>query len=154
MSRQAWFTLAIASAAAFMVALEVTVISLALPEIQDAFPGTEYSTLSWIFNAYSIGVASLLLVAGWASDLYGRKRLFLVGMTIFALGSLGAGTAQGINWLIGARAVQSIGGAMLFPSGLALVLAIFPAARRQMAIGIWAATGGMAGAFGPSSARC
>ena len=63
-SRQAWFTLAIASAAAFMVALEVTVISLALPEIQDAFPGTEYSALSWIFNAYSIGVASLLLVAG------------------------------------------------------------------------------------------
>ena len=148
-SRQAWFTLAIASAAAFMVALEVTVISLALPEIQDAFPGTEYSTLSWIFNAYSIGVASLLLVAGWASDLYGRKRLFLLGMTIFALGSLGAGTAQSINWMIGARAVQSIGGAMLFPSGLALVLAIFPMAKRQMAIGIWAATGGMAGAFGP-----
>ena len=120
--------------------------------IQDAFPGTEYSTLSWIFNAYSIGVASLLLVAGWASDLYGRKRLFLLGMTIFALGSLGAGTAQSINWMIGARAVQSIGGAMLFPSGLALVLAIFPMAKGQMAIGIWAATGGMAGAFGPSVA--
>jgi EmrB/QacA subfamily drug resistance transporter len=149
-SREAWLTLAVASTAAFMVALEVTVISLALPEIQDAFPGTEYSTLSWIFNAYSIGVASLLLVAGWAADLYGRKRLFLAGMTLFALGSLGSGTAQSMNWLIAARAVQSIGGSMLFPSGLALILAIFPVARRQMAIGIWAATGGMAGAFGPS----
>src|SRR4029077_3466204 len=85
LSRQAWLTLAVASTAAFMVALEVTVISLALPEIQRAFPGTEYTTLSWVFNAYSIGVASLLLVAGWASDLYGRKRLFLLGMALFAI---------------------------------------------------------------------
>lgn len=149
-SRLAWFTLAISSAAAFMVALEVTVISLALPDIQDAFSGAAISTLSWIFNAYSIGVASLLLLAGWASDLFGRKRLFLIGMSVFAIGSFGAGAAQSVAMLIAARAVQSVGGAMLFPSGLALVLAIFPPARRQLAIGIWAATGGLAGAVGPS----
>ena len=149
-SRLAWFTLAIASLAAFMVALEVTVISLALPEIQDGFAGVSIPTLSWIFNAYSIGVASLLLVSGWAADLFGRKRVFLTGMAIFAVGSLGAGTAQSVGFLIGARALQSIGGSMLFPSGLALVLSVFPPARRQMAIGIWAATGGLAGAVGPS----
>lgn len=149
-SGQAWFTLGISSCAAFMVAMEVTVIALALPRIQGAFPGTTSSTLSWVFSAYSIGVASLLLVAGWAADLYGRKRLFLIGMTIFALGSLLSGTAQSMAWLIGARALQSLGGAMLFPSGLALVLAIFPPTKRQLAIGIWAATGGLAGAIGPS----
>ncbi|MEA3215427.1 MAG: hypothetical protein QOJ19_1583, partial [Acidimicrobiia bacterium] len=148
-SRQAWMTLAIASVAAFMVALEVTVISLALPEIQDGFPGTSTATLSWVFSAYSIGVASLLLIGGWASDLLGRKRLFLIGMTIFALGSLGSGSARSMGWLIGARVVQSIGGALLFPAGLALVLAIFPIARRQMAIGIWGGVGGLAGALGP-----
>jgi len=150
-SRLAWFTLAIASAAAFMVALEVTVISLALPRIAAAFPTATPSKLSWVFSAYSIGVASLLLVGGWAADLYGRKRLFLTGMTLFALGSLLSGTAGTMEWLIGARALQSVGGAMLFPSGLALVLAVFPPAKRQLAIGIWAATGGLAGAVGPSA---
>lgn len=148
--RAAWITLGIASTAAFMVALEVTVISLALPEIEDGFPGVTSSTLSWIFNAYSIGVAALLLVAGWAADLYGRKRLFLTGMAIFAAGSTAAGLAPSVELLITARVVQSIGGSMLFPSGLALILAAFPPARRQMAIGIWAATGGLAGAVGPS----
>lgn len=147
----AWLTLGIASMAAFMVALEVTVISLALPRIQDAFPEASPATLSWVFSAYSIGVASLLLVSGWAADLFGRKRLFLVGMTIFAIGSLLSGTAQSMAWLIAARALQAVGGAMLFPSGLALVLAIFPPARRQLAIGIWAAMGGLAGAVGPSA---
>ena len=150
-SMLAWLTLAIASSAAFMVALEVTVISLALPRIQDAFPKALPSTLSWVFSAYSIGVASLLLVGGWAADLYGRKRLFLTGMTIFAVGSFLAGTAQSVTWLIAARALQAVGGSMLFPSGLALVLAIFPPARRQLAIGIWAAMGGLAGAIGPSA---
>ena len=149
-TRLAWATLAIASMAAFMVALEITVISLALPEIGDAFPGTTTSSLSWIFSAYSIGVATLLLVAGWASDLLGRKRVFLTGMAIFATGSLLAGASPSIGMLISARALQSVGGAMLFPSGLALVLAIFPPSRRQFAIGIWAAMGGFAGAFGPS----
>lgn len=148
--RLAWATLAISSVAAFMVALEVTVISLALPQIQDAFPTTKPSTLSWVFSAYSIGVASLLLVGGWASDLFGRKKLFLTGMAVFAIGSLGSGTAQSAAWLISARVVQSVGGAMLFPSGLALVLAVFPIARRQMAIGIWGGVGGLAGAVGPS----
>ncbi len=149
-SKLAWATLAISSVAAFMVAMEVTVISLALPRIQGAFPASNPSSLSWVFSAYSIGVASLLLVAGWASDLFGRKRLFLVGMTVFAVGSLLSGAAQSLPWLIGARALQSVGGAMLFPSGLALVLAIFPPTRRQLAIGIWAAMGGLAGAVGPS----
>ncbi len=133
-----------------MAALEVTIISLALPLMQDSFAGVETATLSWVFTAYSIGIASLLLLSGWAADLFGRKRLFLTGMVVFALGSLGSGAAQSVAWLIAGRVVQAAGGAMLFPAGLALVLAVFPAAKRQMAIGIWAAIGGLAGAVAPS----
>ncbi|MEL6981555.1 MAG: MFS transporter, partial [Actinomycetota bacterium] len=96
-----------------------------------------------------IGVASLLLVAGWAADRFGRKRTFLLGLGIFALGSLGSGLAPGAETLIAARVLQSIGGALQFPAGLALLLPAFPYERRQMAIGIWGAMGGLAAALGP-----
>jgi EmrB/QacA subfamily drug resistance transporter len=144
-----WPTLTITSVVGFMVSLEITVIALALPEIRSAFPGTAESTLSWIITAYNIGLASLLLVAGWASDRFGRKLIFLAGLTLFSLGSLGAGLAPGIEALIGARVFQSIGGAMQLPAGLALLLEATPPQRRQFAIGIWGAMGGLAAAIGP-----
>ncbi len=147
--RRAWLTLAVTSLVGFMVSLEITVIALALPDIRDAFPDASESTLSWIITAYSIGVASLLLVAGWAADRYGRKRAFLIGLGIFAVGSLLAGLAPTAESLIAARVAQSIGGALQFPAGLALLLPAFPFQRRQMAIGIWGAMGGLAAALGP-----
>ncbi|MGI9595896.1 MAG: MFS transporter, partial [Acidimicrobiales bacterium] len=147
--RSSWLTLAVTSVVGFMVSLEITVISFALPEIRDAFPDASESTLSWIITAYNIGVASLLLVAGWGADRFGRKKVFLIGLTIFAIGSVGSGLAQSSTMLIGARLVQAIGGAMQFPAGLALLLPAFPVERRQMAIGIWGAMGGLAAALGP-----
>lgn len=147
--RSAWRTLAVTSIVGFMVSLEITVIALALPDIREAFPDAAESTLSWIITAYNIGVASLLLVAGWAADRFGRKRTFLLGLGVFALGSLGSGLAPGAESLIAARVVQSIGGALQFPAGLALLLPAFPYERRQMAIGIWGAMGGLAAALGP-----
>ncbi len=146
---RAWRTLAVTSIVGFMVSLEITVIALAFPDIREAFPGASESTLSWIITAYNIGVASLLLVAGWAADRFGRKRLFLAGLGVFAIGSLGSGLAPGAEALIGARVLQSIGGALQFPAGLALLLPAFPYSRRQMAIGIWGAMGGLAAALGP-----
>ncbi len=148
-TRQSWLTLVIASAVGFMVSLEITVIALAFPEIRSAFPTTAESTLSWIITAYSIGLASLLLLAGWASDRFGHKKLFLTGLVIFAIASLLAGLAPNVPILLGARLIQSIGGAMQFPSGLALLLAAFPIERRQLAIGVWGAMGGLAAAAGP-----
>lgn len=132
-----------------MVSLEITVIALALPDIRAAFPDASEATLSWTITAYNIGVASLLLVSGWGSDRFGRKRLFLAGLSIFAVGSLAAGFAPNVELLIAARALQSIGGALQFPSGLALLLPAFPFERRQMAIGVWGAMGGLAAALGP-----
>lgn len=148
--RSAWRTLAITSAVVFMVSLEITVIALALPEIRDAFPEASDSSLSWILTVYNIGVASLLLLSGWWADKSGRKKVFLIGLTFFAIGSVIAALAPNIELLIAARAIQSIGGAIQYPAGLALLLPAFPAERRQMAIGIWGAMGALAAALGPS----
>ncbi len=147
--RNAWLTLAMTALVGFMVSLEITVISLALPEIRASFEGTAESTISWIITAYNIGLAALLLVAGWGADRFGRRRVFITGLLIFAVGSLLSGLAPTIETLIVARVLQSIGGAMQFPSGLALLLTAFPPQRRQMAIGVWGAMGGLAAAVGP-----
>jgi EmrB/QacA subfamily drug resistance transporter len=149
--RKAWLTLAITSASIFMVSLEITVISLAFPEILAAFPDTPPTTLSWVFTAYNIGVASLLLVSGWLADRNGRKRIFLAGLAVFAVGSLGSGLAWSAEALIGMRVVQAVGGAALYPASLALLLGAFPPQRRQLAVGVWGAMGGIAAAFGPTA---
>ncbi len=132
-----------------MVSLEITVISLAFSDIQESFEGTTRATLSWIFTAYNIGIAALLLLAGWAADRYGRKKLFLIGLAVFSIGSLLSGLSVDAPTLIAARVVQSIGGAMQFPAGLALLLPAFPPEKRGMAVGIWGATGALAAALGP-----
>ncbi len=133
-----------------MVSLEITIIALALPEIREAFPEASDSTLSWILTVYNIGVASLLLLSGWWADKAGRKKVFLIGLTFFAIGSVIASVAPTVELLIVARGIQSIGGAIQYPAGLALLLPAFPAARRQTAIGIWGAMGALAAALGPS----
>ncbi|MEL6892271.1 MAG: MFS transporter [Actinomycetota bacterium] len=146
----AWRTLAITSMVSFMVSLEITVIALARSEIAGAFPDASAGTLSWVITAYNIGVASLLLPFGWAADRFGRRRVFLAGVATFAVGSILSGVANSVGLLIAARVMQSIGGAMQFPAGLALLLTAFPIARRQLGIGIWGAMGGLAAALGPS----
>jgi len=149
-SAAAWRTLGVTSMVSFMVSLEITVIALARAEIAEAFPDASPSTLSWVITAYNIGVASLLLPSGWAADRYGRRKLFMWGLAIFAVGSLLSGLAPGSELLIVARLLQSVGGALQFPAGLALLLTAFPAQHRQMGIGIWGAMGGLAAALGPS----
>lgn len=146
----AWRTLAITSVVVFMVSLEITVIALALPEIRDAFPSSSDATLSWILTSYNIGVASLLLLSGWWADNAGRKKVFLIGLACFALGSVLASIAPSIELLIVGRVVQSVGGAIQYPAGLALLLPAFPPERRQTAIGVWGAMGALAAAVGPS----
>lgn len=143
-------TLLITSAAVFMVSLEITIIALAFPQIQEAFPDTSEATLSWVITAYNIGVASLLLLSGWWADNAGRKKVFLIGLLAFAAGSLLAGVAWSAPVLIGSRVLQSIGGAIQYPAGLALLLSAFPPEKRPSAIGVWGAMGALAAALGPS----
>lgn len=148
--RSAWLTLGVVSVAVFMVAMELTIISLALPDIRTALADTTPAALSWVVNAYAIVVAALLLLSGWLADRYGRRRIFRLGLVIFALGSIVAGASNSIGMLIAARALQAVGGSMQYPAGLALLLTAFPRGRHQTAIGIWGATGGLAAALGPT----
>ena len=148
--RSAWLTLAVVSVAVFMVAMELTIIALALPEIRAALSGATPAALSWVVNAYSIVVAALLLLSGWLADRYGRKRVFRTGLALFALGSVAAGASTSIEMLIAARALQAVGGSMQYPAGLALLLGAFPRNRHQTAIGAWGAMGGLAAATGPA----
>ena len=148
--RSAWLTLAVVSVSVFMVAMELTIIALALPEIRAALSGATPAALSWVVNAYSIVVAALLLLSGWLADRFGRRRIFRLGLIVFAVGSVAAGASDSIGMLITARAVQAVGGSMQYPAGLALLLDAFPRSRHQTAIGIWGAMGGLAAGLGPA----
>ena len=141
----------------FMALLDVTIVNIAIPSIQSDLH-TDLTTVTWVLNAYSLVFAVLLVTMGRFADQYGRKRIFLLGMVIFSVGSLLCALAPtiasltgvaGIDWLIGARAFQAIGAASLNPVSLAIIMAVFPRERRGAAIGIWGALSGIAAATGP-----
>ena len=147
--RSAWISLAIGTATAFLVVLDVSVVNVAFPSIaEDLDAGA--TGLSWIVSGYSVALASFLLLAGRLADRIGRKRVYLLGLATFVLASLLCGLAPNTPSLIAARVAQAIGGAALFPASLALALPEFPASRRAMAIGFWGAMGALGAAFGPS----
>lgn len=147
---RAWLVLLLACMAGFAGALDLSIVFVVFPEIEDAFPDASTALLSWVLTTYGIVVAALLVPGGRLADLLGRRRVFLTGVVIFGLGALASGAAPGPGFLIAARAVQASGGALMTPAAMALVLREFPADRRAMAIGIWGAVGGVAAAAGPS----
>src|SRR3954469_16901384 len=141
--------LAVVSAAVFMASLDLFVVNVAFPDIEQQFGGTSLANLSWILNGYTIVFASLLVPLGRAADRLGRKRFFIGGLLLFVLSSALAATAPSVEALVAARVVQAVGAAALMPTSLALLLAEIPLQKRAAAIGIWAATGGIAAAAGP-----
>src|ERR1700728_2838974 len=146
-SRMIW-AFAVTSTALFMASLDNLVVTTALPSIRDHLhAGLE--GLQWTVNAYTLTFAVLLLTGAALGERYGRRRVFSAGLALFTAGSAAAALAPGIGWLIGARAVQGVGAAMLIPLTLTLLSAAVPARRRGMALGIWGAVGGLAVALGP-----
>jgi EmrB/QacA subfamily drug resistance transporter len=144
-----WWTLIAVSVATFMLLLDITVVNTALPSIRDDL-NTSFTDLQWVVDAYSLSLAAVVLTAGVLADRFGRKRLFAAGLTIFTLASLLCGLAGDPTFLNIARAVQGVGGAIMFAVSLALVAQEFPAGReRGMAMGIYGATIGIAVAIGP-----
>lgn len=142
-------TLAITCIGLFMVLLDTTIVNVALPTIQSDLKAS-LSDLQWVVDAYTLPFAALLLTAGTLGDRYGRKRVFLVGLVGFTLGSAICGFAPNLEWLIGGRVLQGAGGAALSPGSLSLLAAAFPDNReRTQAIGIWAGISGLALAAGP-----
>jgi EmrB/QacA subfamily drug resistance transporter len=141
--------LAVVSAAVFMASLDLFVVNVAFPDLQRDFEGTSLANLSWVLNGYTIVFASLLVPLGRAADRLGRRKFFVGGLLLFIAASAGAAAAPSIEALVAARVVQAVGAAALMPTSLALLLAEIPLQKRATAIGIWAATGGIAAAAGP-----
>lgn len=133
----------------FLVSMDVTIVSVALPGIADTLHESPAS-LSWVFTSYNITFAGLLLLAGKLGDRWGRKPAFMGGLVVFAIASLLAASAQTIEVLIAARVAQAIGSALIYPASLALLLPEFPASRRSMAIGVWGGIAGLGGALAPT----
>jgi EmrB/QacA subfamily drug resistance transporter len=131
-----------------LVMIDGTVVNVALARIGRDL-GAGFSDLQWIVNAYTLALASLILLGGSLGDHVGRKRIFLIGAVWFALASLACGLAPNVAVLIAARALQGVGGALLTPGSLALISASFHGPDRSAAVGAWSGLGGIAGAVGP-----
>jgi EmrB/QacA subfamily drug resistance transporter len=143
-----WRILALVALAQFMVVLDVTIVNVALPDIQRHL-GFSTDGLQWVVNAYLLLFGGFLLLGGRLGDVLGRRRIFLTGLGIFALASLAAGFAPSSGVLIAARAVQGFGAALLSPAALAIVTVTFPHGReRNTALGIWGALAGLGGTLG------
>ena len=143
-----WVTLAAVSFGLFMIMLDNTVVNVALPTMQRDLH-VSISQLEWVVIAYALTFASLLITGGKLADLYGRRRIFVVGLAIFTLSSLACGLAPSAGFLIGARAVQGVGAALMNPATLSIIVATFPPKQRGQAIGIWAGVSALALAIGP-----
>ncbi|MEU3610883.1 DHA2 family efflux MFS transporter permease subunit [Streptomyces sp. NPDC006872] len=142
------WALVITSVAGFMAALDNLVVTTALPSIREDLGGG-LGDLEWTVSAYTLTFAVLLMFGAALGDRFGRRRMFLVGLTVFTVASAAAAMAPGIDSLIAARAVQGVGAAVMMPLTLTLLTAAVPAAKRGMAYGIWGAVNGLAVASGP-----
>jgi len=142
-------TLVVTCLGFFIVLLDASIVSVALPTIQTDLHA-HLSDLQWVVDAYTLPFAALLLTAGTLGDRYGRKRLFLAGLVLFLLGSLLCGFAQTLAWFLIGRVIQGVGGAALTPGSLAVLVAAFPEPKaRAQAIGLWSGISGIALAAGP-----
>ena len=131
-----------------MAFLDGTVVNLALPTLQTVFRA-DVSKVQWVVETYALTLASLLLVGGSMGDRYGRRKMYVYGVAIFAVCSITCGMAPDIGWLIGARALQGAGAALLIPGSLALITATFPESERGRAIGTWSGFSAITAAIGP-----
>lgn len=143
-----WWTLGALSFALFMVMLDNTVVNVALPSIERDLHAS-VSELEWVVSAYVLTIAVFLLTGGKLADYLGRRRIFLIGLAVFAISSLLCGLAPNIHILIAARAVQGTGAAMMLPATLSIISATFPAEERGAAVGTWAGIAATALAIGP-----
>jgi EmrB/QacA subfamily drug resistance transporter len=140
--------LLVIATAQLMVVLDATIVNVALPHIQRAF-GFSGSGLEWVVNAYALAFGGLLLLGGRAGDLLGRRRVFIAGLLLFSAASLAGGFATSQGWLLAARAVQGVGGAITAPTALALITTTFPEGTpRNRAMGVYAAMSVAGGAVG------
>src|SRR6266540_147408 len=146
--RRKWLALALLCVVQFMVVLDIAIVNVALPSIKVDL-GFSQENLQWVISAYALVFGGFLLLGGRAADLLGRRRIFLAGIIVFTLASLFAGLAWSEASLIGARAFQGLGAAIISPAALSILSTTFAEGReRNIALGVWGAVGGFGAAAG------
>jgi EmrB/QacA subfamily drug resistance transporter len=144
-----WAVLVVVSLGFFMTLLDLTIVNIAIPNMIDKLHASLDDVL-WVLNAYALVLAVLVITAGRLGDILGPRTMFVTGILVFTAASAACGFAPGAGWLIGFRAVQGLGAAMLMPQTLAIVTMVFPPDRRGAAFGIWGAVAGLATIAGPT----
>src|SRR5207248_1730971 len=147
--RSPWVILLVLCLGFFMILLDLTIVNVAIPSIIDGLHAG-LDEILWVLNAYILVYAVLLITAGRLGDMFGAKRLFLIGLAVFTAASVGCSLAQSPGQLIFARVIQGVGGAILTPQTLSILTNIFPADKRGAAFGIWGAVAGVASVTGPT----
>jgi EmrB/QacA subfamily drug resistance transporter len=146
--RMKWFALALLAAVQFMVVLDIAIVNVALPSIQTDLDFSQ-ANLQWVISAYALVFGGFLLLGGRTADIVGRRRVFMIGLVAFTIGSLLCGLAWSEASLIGARAIQGLGAATISPAALAILMTTFAEGReRNVALGVWGAVGGFGAAAG------
>lgn len=146
--RMKWLGLALLATVQFMVVLDIAIVNVALPSIQTDLEFSQ-ANLQWVISAYALVFGGFLLLGGRAADLLGRRRIFMLGLIAFTIGSLLCGLAWSEASLIGARAIQGLGAATISPAALAILMTTFAEGReRNIALGVWGAVGGFGAAAG------
>jgi EmrB/QacA subfamily drug resistance transporter len=141
--------LAVCCLSVCVTGVDITIVNVALPSIATDLHAS-VSSLQWSVDAYSLVIACLLLLSGSLADRFGRKRIFQLGLTLFSLSSLLCGLAPGVGWLIGFRALQAVGGSMLNPVAMSIIVSVYTDRRdRARAVGVWGSTIGITVAAGP-----
>ncbi|MEU6172822.1 MFS transporter [Streptantibioticus parmotrematis] len=144
-----WPVLAVLAAVAFMAQLDLFIVNIAVPAMSRSFGGAGLSGLSWVLNAYAIVFAALLVPAGRLADHYGRRLFLLSGVVVFTLASVLCALAPTLPVLVGGRAVQAVGAAMIVPTSLGLLLPSFPPRQHTLVVGVWAGVAAVAASSGP-----
>jgi MFS family permease len=143
-----WLPLVAICTGTFILLIDVTIVNVALPELARDL-STSFDQLQWVVDVYALALAALVLGAGSVADLYGRRRVFLVGLVVFAAASLACGLAPSAGWLVAARGLQGVGGAAMFATTIALINDSYEGRDRGTAFGVWGAVVGAAAALGP-----
>jgi EmrB/QacA subfamily drug resistance transporter len=146
--KRKWGVLAVISFSLFMILLDVTIVNIAIPHIMSAFK-IGLSSIEWVFNVYVLIFAALLLTLGKLGDLFGRRLLFLIGLAVFTLASLGCSLAPSFTILLVFRGTQAVGAASMMPATLSILNIEFSKSQRGLALGVWGAVAGAANALGP-----
>ena len=145
-----WPVFWVSSIAVFLVSLDTTMLYAAFDALRAGFPAATAADMSWVLNAYTVVYAAMLIPAGGLADTHGRKKVFLLGVTLFLAASAACGVSGSVGWLIASRVLQAVGAALLTPASLSMVLGAFPQNKRAVAVSLWGAVGALAAAIGPS----